>query len=70
MDYNTKIAQSDSILQATIYGYIQRADKGKIKYGTTLDRTDLIDTDYLQHMKEEMMDCILYINKFISIQQK
>jgi len=67
MDYNTKINESDSIVRTTVNEFLERAEKGKIKYGTDLDRTDLIDIDYLQHMKEEMMDCILYINKFIDI---
>jgi len=66
MDYNKRINDNDSIVKATITEILDRAEKGKIKYGTDLDRTDLIDIDYLQHLKEELMDGILYLNKFIS----
>jgi len=66
MDYNKRINDNDSIVKATITEILDREEKGKIKYGTDLDRTDLIDIDYLQHLKEELMDGILYLNKFIS----
>ena len=35
---------------------IERDAHGKAKYGTTLDRTDLSLTDWLQHQAEELMD--------------
>jgi hypothetical protein len=49
MDYNNKIINTDSIVKKTIDELLLRAEKGKIKYGTNLDRTDLIDIEYLQH---------------------
>jgi hypothetical protein len=67
MDYNNKIINTDSIVKKTIDELLLRAEKGKIKYGTNLDRTDLIDIEYLQHLKEEMMDGILYLNKFLNM---
>ena len=67
MDYNERINNNDSIIKATINEFIERGEKGKIKYGVSLDRTDLIDVDYLQHLKEELMDGILYLNKYLSI---
>jgi hypothetical protein len=67
MDYNNKIRHTDSIVKGTIDEFLARAEMGKKKYGETLDRTDLIDIDYLQHLKEELMDGILYLNKFIDI---
>ena len=45
----------DSIVLATIDEINARAKVGKKKYGTDLDRTDLIDLDYLQHLKEELL---------------
>lgn len=57
----------DSIVLSTIEEIKLRAQKGKIKYGTDLDRKDLIDIDYLQHLKEELLDGILYLNKFIKM---
>lgn len=69
MDYNNKINDTDSIVKTTINEFLERADKGKKKYGVSLDRDDLIDIDYLIHMKEEMMDAVLYINKFLDLQK-
>ena len=67
MDYNSKITKTDSIVKGTIDEFLTRAEMGKEKYGVSLDRTDLIDIDYLQHLKEELMDGVLYLNKFIAI---
>ena len=57
----------DSIVLATIDEIKARARVGKKKYGTDLDRTDLIDLDYLQHLKEELLDGVLYLNKYIQM---
>ena len=70
MDIQNKFNTTDSIVKATIREFLERSEKGKIKYGTDLDRTDLIDIEYLQHLKEELMDGILYLNKFLSILKK
>jgi len=70
MDYNKSINESDSIVKKTIDEFIERAEKGKKKYGVSLDRTDLIDIEYLQHLKEELMDGILYLNKFMEMNKK
>lgn len=35
---------------------IARDAAGRKKYGTSLDRTDLSATDWLQHMSEELLD--------------
>lgn len=69
MDYNEKIGKTDSIVQITINEFIERAKMGKKKYNTDLDRTDLVDVDYLQHLKEELMDGVLYLNKFRQINE-
>ena len=65
MNYNESIGNTDSITKKTINEFLERAEKGKEKYGCSLDRTDLIDLDYIQHMKEELMDAILYLNKYL-----
>ena len=69
MNYNERINKSDSIVKQTINEFLDRSEKGKIKYGVNLDRTDLIDVDYLQHLKEELCDAILYLNKFVNIKK-
>lgn len=40
-----------------------RAEMGKLKYGTDLDRTDLSVLDWIKHAQEEHMDAILYLEK-------
>lgn len=67
MDYNECLKNTDSITKTTINEFLERAEKGKEKYGCSLDRTDLIDMDYIQHLKEELMDGVLYLNKFLEM---
>ena len=57
-------------LRTTIDELLTRAKQGKKKYNTDLDREDLIDLDYIQHLKEELCDGILYLNKFLSFHNK
>jgi hypothetical protein len=45
----------------------ERAKKGEAKYGTTMDRTDLSLKEWLQHLKEELMDGVIYTQKIIDI---
>ena len=62
----------DSIIQSVISQFLQRGEIGLTKYGTTLDRTDLNMEDWIEHMKQELMDSILYlerIKKEIILQQ-
>ena len=35
---------------------LNRAEVGKIKYNTTMERTDLSKLDWLKHAQEEAMD--------------
>jgi hypothetical protein len=53
----------DSVVTAIIQKFTQRAQFGKAKYGTDLDRTDLGVLDWIQHAQEEHMDAILYLEK-------
>ena len=57
----------DTIVQAVVEKFLQRAAFGKKKYGTTLDRDDLAPTDWIQHAQEELMDAILYLEKLKKI---
>lgn len=70
MDYNESLRNTDTITKKTINEFLERAEKGKEKYGCSLDRTDLIDIDYIQHLKEELMDGVLYLNKFLEMNKK
>ncbi len=53
----------DSIVTSVIQKFTERAEMGKKKYGTDLDRTDLKLLDWIQHAQEEHMDAILYLEK-------
>jgi hypothetical protein len=41
----------------------QRAAIGKSKYGITMERQDLNKADWLNHLQEELLDAIIYIEK-------
>ena len=53
----------DSIVTSIIKQFEERSVKGKEKYGTDLDRTDLSLVDWIEHAKQEHMDVILYLEK-------
>jgi arsenate reductase-like glutaredoxin family protein len=53
--------KTDPIVESVIKQFKKRSEVGIKKYGTTLaeNNTD----DFLQHLKEELMDAILYLQK-------
>jgi len=53
----------DQILEEVIYRMRERSEVGINKYGTTLMRDDLSHLDWLNHLQEELMDAILYLQK-------
>jgi hypothetical protein len=53
----------DSIVESVIEQFKQRSELGKVKYGITLDRTDLTRLEWLNHAQQEAMDMILYLEK-------
>lgn len=53
----------DSIVSSVISKFRQRAEFGKKKYGTDLDRDDLSVLEWINHAQEEHMDAILYLEK-------
>lgn len=55
--------QLDSVVRAVLDKFVQRAQFGKAKYGTDLDREDLTPLEWIQHAQEEHMDAILYLEK-------
>jgi len=59
--------KKDSVVAAVIEKFQQRSDLGIKKYGTTLDREDLGLQDWIQHVQEELMDAILYLEKLKKI---
>jgi hypothetical protein len=54
---------SDKIVESVIDQFRTRAEKGKEKYGTTMERDDLTLMQWLQHLQEELMDAAVYVEK-------
>jgi hypothetical protein len=57
------------ILYTIIDDLLAREDKGIKEYGTTMDRTDLTEIDWLQHAYEEALDLSIYLKKLINIKK-
>jgi hypothetical protein len=57
--------EQDSVVQAVIDKFAERAKVGHQKYGTTMDRTDLTRKQWLQHLQEELMDAVVYAQKLL-----
>jgi hypothetical protein len=53
----------DSVVTSIIEQFTKRAQFGKAKYGTDLDRKDLSMLEWIEHAKQEHMDAILYLEK-------
>ena len=51
----------DKIVKKVIKQFKNRSELGIKKYGTTLENNN--NDDFLQHLKEELMDAVLYIEK-------
>ena len=56
----------DKIVQQVVDKFNQRSELGIKKYGTTLEENN--NDDFLNHLQEELMDAILYIEKLKSCQ--
>lgn len=53
----------DPVVQSVIDKFKQRSELGQKKYGTTLEENDLPFLGWVNHMQEELMDAILYLEK-------
>jgi hypothetical protein len=54
---------TDAITEAVVVQLRTRAKKGKLKYGTTMERDDLTFAQWIQHLQEELMDAAVYVEK-------
>ena len=48
---------------------LAREEKGIKEYGTTMDRTDLNEQEWLQHAYEEALDLAIYLKKILKTKQ-
>jgi UDP-3-O-[3-hydroxymyristoyl] glucosamine N-acyltransferase len=53
----------DPIVQAVVNKFVSRSDVGFAKYGVTLkdDKSDMVA--WLNHLQEELMDAVLYLQR-------
>ena len=54
---------TDSVVFEIIKEFGERAEKGYNKYGTDMDRKDLSVADWAQHLREELMDGLVYLTR-------
>ena len=63
-DKNSRtVLKTDSIVDSIVDKFIDRSRVGKRKYNTDLDREDLSLSQWLNHLQEELMDAVNYIEK-------
>lgn len=53
----------DSIVESVVKKFNDRSDVGIKKYGTTLDRSDINFDGWAEHLQQELMDGILYLER-------
>jgi hypothetical protein len=53
----------DETVRGVLKRFNERSLIGIEKYSATLDRNDLTRLEWLQHLQEELMDAVLYIEK-------
>ena len=57
----------DNIVERVVSLFRSRSQRGIQKYGITLDKNELSNREWLQHLQEELMDAALYVEKIKSI---
>ena len=53
----------DPVVERVVNKFKQRSDVGYKKYGVTLDEDPSKMIDWLNHLQEELMDAVLYLQK-------
>jgi hypothetical protein len=65
--YDTMLATSapatDTVVAEVRAKFLSRSEDGIAKYGTTLDRADLGPREWLEHLRQELMDAVLYATR-------
>jgi hypothetical protein len=62
--------EPSAILSQVIADLKIREERGLKTYGTTMDRKDLTETQWLNHAYEEALDLALYLKKLITQRRK
>jgi len=53
----------DNIVRDVLKRFNARSLSGIEKYNTTLERNDLNSLEWLQHLQDELMDAVLYLER-------
>ena len=53
----------DPVVERVVYKFILRSDVGFKKYGVTMQEDQSNLKEWLNHLQEELMDAVLYIQK-------
>ena len=59
----------DPIIKSVVEKFVQRSDVGYKKYGVTLEEDEGNTLVWLDHLQEELMDAVNYIEKLKSVLQ-
>jgi hypothetical protein len=64
---NSQVEQTTTFTDSVVFEIIKefgdRAKKGYDKYGTDMDRKDLSVAEWAQHLREELMDGLVYLTR-------
>jgi hypothetical protein len=65
LHYNEKqeIEFRDPVVKRVVNKFVSRSDVGYSKYGITLDKDPSEMFEWLNHLQEELMDAVLYLQK-------
>ena len=64
-DLVAPIRFADPVVEEVAHKLLIRSHVGIQKYGTTMERTDLSELDWLIHAQEEAMDLAVYLQRLI-----
>ena len=53
----------DPVVQRVVQKFVSRSDIGFAKYGVTLEQDQSKMFEWLNHLQEELMDAVLYLQK-------
>ena len=53
----------DPVVKRVVNKFVTRSDVGYAKYGVTLDKDPAEMFQWLNHLQEELMDAVLYLQK-------
>ncbi len=63
MTNKKQIEFRDPVVERVVDKFVSRSDVGFAKYGVTLNDDPSKVVDWLNHLQEELMDAVLYLQK-------